>query len=118
MKQTIAIENLWCETIIGIYPHERGTTQPLCLSVHVEVDATRAIAEESIAATLDYELLAHTLKAHTEGHCYQLLETLLSKLLGLVASFETVQSASISISKPKALEQIGATVRISGSFER
>ena len=118
MKQTICIDQLWCEAIIGIYAHERSTTQPLCLTVQVEVDAARAIAEESICATLDYELLAQTLKAHVESHAYQLLETLLAKLLEVIAGFEAAQAASVTISKPKALEQMGATVRISGQFQR
>ena len=118
MKQTITINELWCNAIIGIYPHEREKTQPLCLSVSVEIDAASAIAEDHIAHTLDYDGLANALKAHTETHHYQLLETLLAKLLDEIAQFDAALNASLTISKPDALAHLGATVALSGRWER
>jgi dihydroneopterin aldolase/2-amino-4-hydroxy-6-hydroxymethyldihydropteridine diphosphokinase/dihydropteroate synthase len=118
MKQTITINELWCDAIIGIYPHEREKTQSLCLTVSVDIDAQAAIAEDNIAATLDYDALANTLKDHTQSNHYQLLETLLAKLLNEIAQFDAALNAELRISKPDALAHLGATVALSGRWER
>ncbi len=118
MRQTITISELWCDAIIGIYPHEREQAQPLRLSIAVEIDAADAIAQDSIAQTLDYDALVTALKEHTENHHYQLLETLLSKLLNEIAQFDAALNASLTISKPNALAHLGATVALSGRWER
>ena len=118
MKQSIEISELWCEAIIGIYPHEREQKQPLGISAQLTIDASAAIAEDSIARTLDYEAIAIALKEHTEQHHYQLLETLLAKLLELLQSHTSIISAQLTIRKPQALAHLGATVAISGGFKR
>lgn len=118
MKQIITIDELWCDAIIGIYPRERETRQPLMLTVIVEIDAAAAIAEDSITQTLDYDALCSALMQHAQQHSYNLLETLLHHLLQEIGRFDDALAAEIRITKPKALEQIGATVAVSGRWQR
>lgn len=118
MRQTIHIDELWCEALIGVYPHEREQKQSLGIYACIDINAEKAIQDDSIARTLDYEKLALLLKEHAETHPYHLLETLLAHLLELLKAYPQVLGAKVTLRKPQALAHLGATVALSGSFER
>ena len=118
MKQTITIRDLWVDAIIGIHDFEKAAKQPICLTVQVQVDAANAMQSDAIADTLDYYTLTKHLIAYVKSHPTELLEKLLNELLSEVASFPLAESAHITIDKPKALEEFGAVVSLSGSWQR
>ena len=54
----IALEGLVVACVVGVYPHERDTLQPLRVDLYMEV-ATRSAAErERLRDTVDYAAVA------------------------------------------------------------
>lgn len=118
MMQTITIQDLACDTIIGIYEHEKHTRQPLMLHLEVLIDAQAVIASGQIEDTLDYDALCKQLLRYLESHSHQLLETLLDGLLEEVAQHSQVAHVTLRIDKPNALKEYGAMVSLSGEWAR
>lgn len=118
MKQTITIQHLHCEGRIGIYPREREVTQPLVLHVALTFDATDVLRSGDVAHSVDYDALCRRLCARIASQHFDLLETLLAALLDDMAALERVEAVSLRIDKPKALEDFGAVVSLSGEWVR
>ncbi|MGH8113747.1 MAG: dihydroneopterin aldolase, partial [Rhodanobacteraceae bacterium] len=72
---TVFIERLTVETVIGVYDWERKVRQPVVLDVEMAFDNTRPAASDSIEDTLDYKAVSKRLVAFVEASSFQLVET-------------------------------------------
>lgn len=71
---TITVQGLTLECIVGVYPHERLTPQPLKLDLALHLD-TRAAAGQGLDASIDYARVHGELRFILEHSQFWLLET-------------------------------------------
>lgn len=74
--ETIHIDNLRVECIIGINPGERETPQPILISVSFRQSFEAAAASDSIESTLNYSEVAQAMREFVVDGRFQLLEAL------------------------------------------
>lgn len=86
---------------IGIYPHERGRTQPLIIDMEVEL-APQPV--DSLADTVNYEYLTELARRMAaEGHI-ALVETYVQLLAEGCLDIAGVQRVRVRVEKPEALQ--------------
>ena len=114
---TVFIEGLRIETLIGIYPHEREARQPVVLSLTLGYAAARI---EDIAQAIDYGAVVAALRAFVAERTDGLLETLAEACATMLRQqFPRVRSIDLGIDKPLAAKTLGCArvgVRIRREF--
>lgn len=114
---TVFIEGLRIETLIGIYPHEREARQPVVLSLTLGYAAARI---EDIAQAIDYGAVVAALRAFVTERTDGLLETLAEACAAMLRQqFPRVRTLDLAIDKPQAAKTLGCTrvgVRIRREF--
>lgn len=114
----IAITDLAVEMIIGVRTHERKHMQKVIFEFYLTYDASDAMVSGDMKDVVDYWQLSKEITEWLGGASYFLLETLLQDVLAYVMKDERIQASKVIIHKPKALEQFGAKVSLSGSAMR
>lgn len=96
----IFVRGIKIEAEVGVYPHERGHTQPLV--VDVELDVAWAGAGR-LADTVNYETVVEAARAvAAEGHI-ELVEVYAEHLAARCLTDPRVTKARIRVEKPMAL---------------
>ena len=96
----IFVHGIRIEAEVGVYPHERGRTQPLI--VDVELDVAWAGADR-LADTVNYETIGQAARAIAdEGHI-DLVETFAERLAQACFADARVTRARVRVEKPLAL---------------
>lgn len=113
----LEINNLKIETIIGIHDYEKSEKQSLIFDLIIFYNSGAAIKSDNIKDAIDYYDLTSNLKEFISNNHYELLETLSHKISEKLSENKRIQKAIITISKPKALEDFGAMVRLSNEYE-
>jgi len=98
---SIFIEKLEVDAIIGIHPWERRVRQTL--EVDVEMAADAAAAGEDIANTVDYRAVAERIAEFIREGRFQLLETLCQELAETLRREFGPAWLKLSVSKPGAI---------------
>jgi len=75
MRDVLAIRNLALDCIVGVYPFERDTPQPLVLDVELEIDTEAAARSENIRHTVNYDLTSAQLVFLLQSCRFRLIET-------------------------------------------
>jgi len=83
VKACIYVNNILCETIIGIYPDELHTPQKVEFGFSYEY----AISTDSIEDAVDYAVLTDNLKSFVSNCKFSLLETLTTEIAKKVLAF-------------------------------
>lgn len=97
----IFVRGLRIDAEIGIYPHERGRSQPLDVDVELDVDLTGFI--EHIADTINYEGIATTTQSvAAEGH-FPLVEGFAERVCEAFLMDPRVSRVRVRVEKPEAL---------------
>ena len=99
---TILIEDLEVNAIIGTLPEERLEAQRLILNLEIFTDFTAAGASDDLNDAVDYSMLEGAVKILTERSQFQLLEALGSEICRTVLSVPQVDRVKVRISKPGA----------------
>ncbi len=106
----IRIRDLRVDCIVGVYPHERDTPQPLRLDVQMELDTAPAGEHQRLRRTIDYAAVTSQLAFLLQSCRFDLLETaahaLTRYLLAPPALGEErarVQAVTLRLEKPLAL---------------
>ena len=100
---TVFINDLRIETIIGIYDWERKVKQIISLDLEMGTDIRQAAATDAIDDTLNYKAVAKRLIAFVEASEYQLVETLAEKIAAIVLGEFTVPWLKLTVHKPGAV---------------
>ncbi len=110
----IEVRGLPVSCVVGAYPRERDTPQPLIVDVTMEVSIEEAAAKESLGLTVDYGPVAAQITFLLESCRFRLLETaalaLAKLLLAAPAPGERrapVASLQLTLTKPEALGRVG-----------
>ncbi len=74
-KDRLLIQQLAVNTIIGIYPHERETSQCVFLDLEIAIDAKGSALTDSITSAIDYAAICHYLREYIPTTSFNLLET-------------------------------------------
>ena len=106
----IALEGLVVNCVVGVYPHERDTPQPLRVDLYMEVDTRRAAEHERLRDSVDYAFVAAQVNFVLRACRFGMLETAahaLSRLLLAPPAFgerrAPVQALRLRLTKPYAL---------------
>lgn len=112
-NQTIHIEKLRVQCIIGVRPHEREQPQTLVISASFPWDFSSAGESENLEETVDYSAVARVICEFAEKGQFQLLETLALRLAEHVGQRFGLAELSLYIRKPEAIrESDGAAVSL------
>jgi dihydroneopterin aldolase len=101
---TVCIEDLRVDTVVGAYAWERQLRQPLLIGVRLGYD-NRAVT--ALDAALDYASVAQALREHVAARTDQLLETLAESCCVLLAGRFHPRSIELRIDKPMAAAALG-----------
>ncbi|MDH5711086.1 MAG: dihydroneopterin aldolase [Gammaproteobacteria bacterium] len=110
---TVFIEDLRIETIIGIYDWEREIRQIISIDLEMAWDNTRAATTESIEDALNYKAVAKRLIQFVEESEFQLVETLAERIAAIVLNEFNVPWLRLKLSKPGAVtgsRAVGVTI--------
>ncbi|MGQ0800037.1 MAG: dihydroneopterin aldolase [Pseudomarimonas sp.] len=99
----IIIDELTIDTIIGIHPHEQTAAQPLRMSLRMGFDNRLPAATESVADTLDYDVIASRLRQHAQARSWLLIETLAETSAQILRGEFGVSWLRLRIDKPQAV---------------
>ncbi len=100
---TVFINDLRIETIIGIYDWERKVKQTISLDLEMGTDIRKSAETDAIEDTLNYKAVAKRLIAFVGDSEYQLVETLAEKIAGIVLSEFDVPWLKLTVHKPGAV---------------
>ena len=102
MGDRIAIRGLRGYARHGVYAREREQGQIFCVDAAVEVDTSRAAADDDLTKTVNYAELAQRLHAVLVGEPVHLLETLAQRLADVCLAYPLVDAVEITVHKPEA----------------
>ena len=100
---TIFIEGLAVDAILGIFPEERLNPQPVLFDIDFLVDTHAAASSEDIEQTVSYATVAEEISALAINGRYQLVETLAQACADLLLERFAVPWVRIKITKPNAV---------------
>ncbi|HEY6880826.1 MAG TPA: dihydroneopterin aldolase [Polyangiales bacterium] len=78
----IALEGLVVDCVVGVYPHERDTPQPLRVDVYMELDTRAAGTHQRLRESVDYAAIAGQLTFLLTACRFRLIETAAHALAG------------------------------------
>jgi dihydroneopterin aldolase len=106
----VALDRLPVTCIVGILPHERIAEQEVFLDVRLRLDATRAVLDEEVEATVDYAALADDLEAFVKAGKFLLIETMAARCAQrILAEHRQVEHAEVTVHKPQAVPRAAGT---------
>lgn len=100
---TVFIEGLTIDTVIGIYDWERRVRQPVTLDIEMAFDNIKPASSEQIEHTLDYKRVSKRLIAFVESSEFQLVETLAEHCAHILREEFGVAWLRLKLSKPGAV---------------
>lgn len=100
---TVFIEGLTVDCVIGIYDWERRVRQPLVLDLEMGFDNTVPAATDAIGDTLDYKAISRRLVEYVSASEFGLVETLAERCAALVLEEFGVAMVRLKLSKPGAV---------------
>lgn len=117
---TVFIQDLRIETVIGIYDWERKIRQTVALDLEMAFDNRVPAASDRIEDTLDYEKIVAALREHVGASAGTLLEQLAEECATMLAHKFGVHTITLSLTKPAAAQSLGCArvgVRIHRQFD-
>lgn len=107
MLDRIAIRGLEVACVVGLYPHERDTPQPLRVDVELLLDTERAGAQERLRLSVDYAVVAAQITFLLRSCRFRMLETaahvLARTLLAPPVVGAQIEAVVLRLTKPGAL---------------
>ena len=104
MNAVLRVVDVEVECLIGVYPEERRTPQPLKVGLSFELDTRRAAQEESLEHTVDYARVIGEVGFILQEGAFHLLETAAEVVCATVLSgLEQPSEMELTLQKPRAL---------------
>jgi dihydroneopterin aldolase len=104
---TLFLEDIVRYVDIGVYEHEIGTPQPVKFDIYVLISGVKNPDSDKISDVLNYEYLLQSLDTVLSSERFSLLESLASNILSTVMQPESVEAASVVLTKLDVLEGDG-----------
>ena len=100
---TVFIEALEVEALIGIYDWERRIRQPLLFDIEMQFDNRVPAASDDIADTLDYKAVSKRVSDYVSQSEFGLVETLAERVAAIILAEFTVAHVRLKLAKPGAV---------------
>jgi dihydroneopterin aldolase len=100
---TVFIEALEVEALIGIYDWERRIRQPLLFDIEMEFDNRVPAASDDIADTLNYKAVSKRVVEYVSQSGFGLVETLAERVAAIILDEFRVSRVRLKLSKPGAV---------------
>ena len=108
LLDTVKIERLELDCIIGINPWERLTKQQITVDIELDTDLTAAGKSDSIEDTINYRTIAKTVTTEVEKSDYGLIESIGAKIADICLEDDRVFSVRVTVRKPGAVRKASA----------
>lgn len=103
---TIYIQELSTEAIIGIYDWEREQPQPLFFDIEMDLPVYNAAKSDDINDTVDYKVVSDSVIKLVTKSRYELLESLCEHICEhIFTQHAAVKTIRLSVSKPQAVTE-------------
>ena len=102
---TIFINQLQLQTIIGIHDWEREKAQTIILDIEIFYNTAAAAQSDNIADCIDYFKVCERLKRLAEEHSYQLVEAFAEEVSRIILQEFSAPGVKIKLSKPEAVQE-------------
>lgn len=100
---TVLIEGLALEAVIGVYKWEQQIHQRLLLDLELGCDIARAARDDDLSATLDYAAISARLQKFCNEHRFELVETFAERMAELLQQAFGVTWLRLTLRKPGAV---------------
>jgi len=110
---TVFIEALEVETVIGIYDWERNIRQKVVLDIEMAFDNRKPAASDKIEDTVNYKAVSKRLIAYIEASNFELVETLAERCAAIIRDEFDVPWVRLRLAKPGAVtgaKSVGVTI--------
>ena len=104
---TLFLEDIVRSVDIGVHDYEIGNPQRVRFDIYVLISGVEDPENDIIEDVLNYEYLLNSLEKVLLKNRFSLLESLANNLLDLILQPESVESASVVITKLDVLEGDG-----------
>jgi len=111
---TIFLNDLRVETIVGIWDWERKIRQTVSIDLEMGTDIRRAAATDSIEDTLNYKDVAKRVQQFVADSEFHLVETMAEKVAEIVLGEFELPWIDVRINKPGAIRgarDVGVRIR-------
>ena len=105
---TVHIEQLELDCIIGINPWERLTKQRITIDIEITADLSAAGKSDAIEDTINYRTIAKAVTSEIEESSYGLVEAMAARIVEICLEDERAQSVIVTIRKPGAVRKAAA----------
>lgn len=100
---SVCIQGLSVETVIGVYDWERIEARELSIDVVLSADLQKASDTDNVVNTVDYALVAQCIQNIAKASDFKLLEALAGAIFHALFSEFPVQQIDLTIHKPDIL---------------
>ena len=103
MMDTIFLNEMRVETIVGIWDWERKTKQIVSIDLEMGADIKKAALTDNIEDTLNYKGVSKRIRKFVEDSDFQLVETMAEKIAEIILVEFNVPWVKIRVNKPGAI---------------
>lgn len=104
---SVFIEDLRIDALVGVYAWEREIRQPLMFGVSLGYDNHKPADTGALADAMDYAAVVAALRAHVAERTDALLESLAESCCTMLAESFRPRSIELRINKPMAALNLG-----------
>ena len=105
---TVHIEQLELDCIIGINPWERLTKQRITIDIEITADLSAAGKSDAIEDTINYRTISKAVTSEIEESNYGLVEAMAARIAEICLEDERSQSVIVTVRKPGAVRKAAA----------
>jgi dihydroneopterin aldolase len=102
---TVYIEGLKTDAVIGVYDWERSIRQTLVLDLELASDNRAAAATDGIADAMDYDAISKRILAYVQASEFELIETLAERVADIVLNEFHIPWLRLKLAKPGAVAE-------------
>lgn len=104
MIGTTGLASLEIDCIVGVYPHERETAQPIVMDIELDYDFAGAAGGDAVEHAVDYDLVARGVTELVQRRKFKLIETMAEEAAELLLErHRAVRTVRMEIRKPNAV---------------
>jgi len=100
---TIFLNELKVDTVIGIWDWERKIRQTVVIDLEMAADIRKAAASDKVDDTLNYKLVAKRVQQFVADSQFQLVETLAENIASIIREEFDVPWVKVRLNKPGAI---------------
>ena len=114
MLDTVFIEGLETQAVIGVYDWEKKIQQTLFFDLQMSHDNKLSAIDDDLSKTLDYEAISNFIVAYCQQHVFELIETLAERLCEELMTKFGIAEIELIVRKPTAISAaraVGVKIR-------